>query len=59
MSRPATDAVIMKIYLIVLINRRANDTFKSLIAFAGAQLEGPGESSPSVNTCDINMPMSN
>lgn len=64
MSRHVTDAAIMRIHLIVRINRRANDTFKSPFAFfffspERVELEGPGELSPSVNMCDINMYMLN
>lgn len=51
--------VIMKIHLIVCINRRANDTFKSLFAFRQRETETSLRDtqilSPSVNMCDINM----
>lgn len=51
----------MRIHLIVCINRRANDTFKSPFAFrqASVKLEGHDEMSLSVNMCDINMDMPN
>jgi len=60
MSRQVTDPVIMRISLIVCINRCANDTFKYLFAFAREiKLEGRGELSQSVNMCDINTCMPN
>ena len=51
--------MIKRFKFIVCINRRANDTFKSLFVFffspERVELEGGGKLSPCVNMCDTNM----
>ena len=62
MSRHVPDPVIMRIHLIVCINRRANDTFKSPFAFRQRERESnlrDVSNCQSVNMCDINMYMPN
>lgn len=61
MSRHVTDPVIMRIHLIVCINRCANDTFKSLFCLSPerVELEGHEKLSPSVNMWHVNMYMPN
>lgn len=57
MSRHVTDPVIMRIHLIVCINRRANDTFKSpffCLSPERVELEGHGKLSLSVNMWHVN-----